>query len=204
MAEGTLQVNEGTGKKLHTFQRTIGANTVEDEVMLLGENYLASYVTGPQANSTATANSHLIQIMAGASLKLRIRRIEMYQVAAATTAVLMDTQLWRLTTAGTGGTSQTPNALDPSDGAAGATVMNLPTAKGTEGTLLLRQFPYMMQTVAASAQLNQPILVWDFDQLRSKPLIIAAGTSNGIAVKNVTAVAAASVTFGIWFDEANF
>ena len=63
---------------------------------------------------------------------------------------------------------------------------------------------YMMQTVGASAQLNEPILVWDFDRPRSKPLIIAAGTTNGIAIKNVTAVAAGTVYFNVWLDETSF
>ena len=80
MAESIVQVTEGSGKKLHTFNRTIGANSVEDEVVLLGENYLASYMIVAAA-SAATANSHVLQIMAGASLKVRVRRIEVQQAS---------------------------------------------------------------------------------------------------------------------------
>ena len=205
MAESIVQVTEGSGKKLHTFQRTIGANSVEDEVVLLGENYLASYIVAPAAFvSTATANSHLLQIMAGASNRVRIRRIEIWQTGLATTVALMDTRIYRLTTAGTGGTAHTPNVLDPADGAAGFTAMTLPTVKGTEGVLFALSRPYMMQTLGASAQLNQPVLVWDFDRPRSKPLTIAAGTTNGIAIKNIDAVAAATVFINVWADESNF
>jgi len=207
MAESLVQVTEGSGKKLHTNSRVIGANTVEDEVMLLGENYLASYISNSAAgaSSTATGASHLYTINAGASLKVRIRRIEMYQIGPATTAVLMDTRLLRTTTAApTGGTVQAVNVLEPGDAASGCTAMSLPTVKATEGATICMAAVYMMQTIAASAQQNEPILVWDFDRPRSKPLIIAAGTTNGICIKNVTAVAAGTVYFNVWLDETSF
>ena len=206
MAESIVQVTEGSGKKLQTFQRTIGANSVEDEVVLQGENYLASYIVATigAPSSTATANSHLLQIMAGASLKVRIRRIEMHQSAMATAAALMQVSLYRLTTAGTGGTAHGVGALDSTDAAAGLSPMTLPTVKGTENVLLGNATPYMMQTLGASTPLANPVLVWDFDRPRSKPLIIAAGAANGIAVKNLTAVAAGTVFFMVWADESNF
>jgi len=203
VAEGFVNVTEGSGKKLHTVSKTIGADTVHDEVVLDGEPYLASYLVTGEMVAT-TANSHLLQIMAGASLNVRIRRIEMHQTVMATTAALMEVRLYRLTTAGTGGLSITPARLDVADAPSGASAMSLPTAKGTEGTLLSLIKPYMMQTIGASAQLNQPILVWDFDRPRSKPLVIAAGTPNGIAIKNATAIAGASVAITVWIDESSF
>lgn len=206
MAESTVAVTEGAGKKLHSFNRTIGANSVEDEVVLLGENYLASYMLTTQGTnvSTATANSHLLQIMAGASLKVRIRRIEMHQLAMATTVTVPIIQLFRLTTAGTGGTTLTPAALDPGDSASGATAMTLPSSKGTEGVQVGEGRPYLMQTLSASTPLVNPVWVMDFDRPRSKPLIISSGTANGIAVKIVTATAAATVAFNVWLDESSF
>jgi hypothetical protein len=204
VAESIVNVTEGSGKKLHTFNRTIGANSVEDEVTINGEQYLASYLGTDPAATTATVNSHLYQVMAGASLKVRIRRIEIWQQVMATTAVMMQVSLVRLSTAGTGGTAITPSALDPADAAAGATSMQLPTVKGTELLTFAVGSMYMMQTVGASTPLVGPGLVWDFDRPRSKPLIIAAGTTNGIAIKNQTAVAAANVHINIWFDESNF
>lgn len=194
---------DSSGKKLHTFERTIGANTVQDEVVLLGENYLASYMI-PANPATTTANSHLLQVMAGASLKVRIRLIMIWQELMATTVNLMDTRLYRLTTAGTGGGVVGPTPFDPAESAAGATAMTLPTVKGSEGVLLALANPYMMQTLAVSAPQLGPIVVWDFDRLRSKPLIIAAGAANGIAIKNVDAVAGGSVFINVWFDESNF
>jgi len=206
MPESLVALTEGSGKNLHTFQRVIGSNTVEDQSVINGENYLASYIAHMQGTnpSAATAAAHVLQIMAGASLKVRIRRIEMFQVGMATAAAVPIFQLYRLTTAGTGGTAVTPSALDPSDAACGATVMTLPTVKGTEGLQIAEGRPYFMQTLGASNQLINPTLVWDFDRPRSKPLIIAAGVTNGIAVKNVTGVAGATVSFNVWFDESNF
>jgi hypothetical protein len=203
MPESLVQVTEGVGKKLHTFQRIIGANTVEDEVVVNGEPYLASYKVSV-AVSAATANSHLLQIMAGATLKVRIRRIELHLSSLATTAALMDTRIIRLTTAGTGGTAQTPAVLDPADSASGATAMTLPTVKGTEGTTIEFLSPAMTQTLSATPPLVQPILAVDYDRPRSKPLIIAAGVTNGICIKNVTAIAAGGVIVTVWLDESNF
>lgn len=204
MAESLIALTEGSGKNLHTFQKVIGSNTVEDQVVVLGEQYLAGYTAVSGVISTATANSHLLQIMAGSSLKVRWRRLELYQTGAATTATLMQIDCLRLTTAGTGGTAITPNPADPGDAAAGAAGMTLPTVKGTEGALLHRGAAYMMQTIGASAQLNEPIYTIELDWLRSKGWLIAAGTTNGICVKNVTAVAGGTVAWTLWFDESNF
>jgi len=205
MAESIVQVTEGTGKKLHTFQRTIGANSVEDEVVLLGENYLAGYTVAPVANiSIATVNAHALQIMAGATLNVYIRRIEVYQSVLATAAGYMGLAVYRLSTAGTGGTVYTPSKLDPADAASGATAMTLPTAKGTEGVALWLGTFSLMQTHAASTPQNQPLAVIDFERPRSKALKIAAGTANGIALKLTVGNAGASINVVAWLDEANF
>lgn len=204
MAESLIVVG---AKNAHTFNRTIGANSVEDEVVLLGENYLASYTVGfDAASSIATGGKHVIQVMAGASLKVRIRRIEIWQQAIATTGGYANFRLMRLNSAGTGGSAQTPQSLDSSDSAAGATAMTLPTVNGGESTAvaILSAWAYAVQTIGASPAYPTPMVVWDFDRPRSKPLIIPAGTANGIAVRIQTGVAAAAVVCGVWFDESNF
>jgi hypothetical protein len=209
MAQGSfIQVNSGTGPKLGTGPTyTENSSVNQDEKVILGEQYLAGYIANPNtvgAILTATANSHIFQIMAGSAFKVRIRRIEMYQMAMATTAATMELRLHRLSSAGTGGSAHPPTVLNPADSASGATCMTLPTVKGTETTIVAWASPYMMQTVGASAQLSQPTVVWDFDRLRSGPLIIAAGVANGIAIKNITAIAAATMFFNVWFDESAF
>lgn len=206
MAESIVNVTEGSGKKLHTFQRTIGVNAVEDEVILHGEPYLASYLIGTGSGiSVATAASHVLQIMAGGSLRVYLRRLMIYQVGLATTAGVGDFALLRLTSAGTGGTVVTPNPMDPADAASGCAAMTLPTVKGTEGVGLWRGELYFQQTLgtgeAGPAMLLADI---DFDRFRIKPPIIAAGTTNGLALKAITGNAAASVTVLAYVSEANF
>jgi len=209
MAESIVQVTEGSGKKLHTFQRTIGANSVEDEVMIVGEQYLASYIC--RANSavsiaSAAANSnHILQLMAGASLNVYVRSIRVYQSALATTATLGRFELLRLTTAGTGGGGGAVGLLDPADSAAGAVGMTLPTTNGTEGTLVGAERSAILKQTVAAGDIGQLIVAeWVFDTLRSKGLKIAAGTANGIVIKNMVGIAAATVWAEIVLTEANF
>lgn len=204
MAESLVNTTEGSGKKLHTYQRTIGANNVEDEIALIGDQYLATYNASTAGVSAATANDHLIQIMAGSTLHVQIRRILVYQSALATTAAFANLQVLRLTTAGTGGTATTPAVYDPNDAGSGATAMSLPTAKGTEGTRLWNGSVGFTQTVP-TAGISPALLDLDFDKNpRLKPIRIAPGTTNGICLKNLTAIAAATVIVDVFFTESNF
>ena len=204
MAESLVQVTEGAGKKLHTFSRVIGANTVEDEIVLLGHPYEAEYFIDPGALAVlATANSHLIQIMAGASLNLYIHRIVGYLSALPAATTNMQFQVRRLSTAGTGGTAGAIAQLDPGDAAAGATTQTLPTVKGTEGGFVADAMGIVPNALPTT--MFQPI-VFDFDWRAAhlKPLRITAGTANGVCVKNNTALATASLLVVASFSEANF
>lgn len=204
MAESFLGITESASPdaKLHSWTRTIGANTVEESVTLAGEPVLATYGVRSGA-SAATANSHLMQIMAGASLAVRIRRITITASARAATAFLCGFQIVRLTTAGTGGGAVTPSPFDTADAASGATAMVLPTSKGTEGAIVWEEhnvFPSPTQVVFPQL----PLVSVDFDLLRAKPLIIPAGTSNGIAVKNTTGGTDATAVVSILLSEVSF
>lgn len=187
-------------RNFHTNQRSNGSVTVEQYVQQVAEPYLAAYVvTMNVAISTATANSHLIQIMAGASLRVGIRRILVTQSGNGTT----QQNIWeirRVTTAGTGGTSYTPAVLDPADSASGATAMSLPSSKGTESTLIHVQ-NVLTHATAANLDLN-PVLDVDFTRDRTKALWIAAGTSNGIVLKNATASASTTVLVTVYLVES--
>lgn len=199
MAASNIQVTQGSGTRLATNSYTEGGVTVHDEKMILGEPYLASYTVAFQSVSIATVDSHIIQIMAGASLNLRIRRIRLYQsaLASAASTALMITH--RLTTAGTGGTSITARPFDTGDAAAGATAQTLPTAKGTEGVFLER---WSMGLLAA-----QPITTVPFEWTQlpnQKPIVISAGVTNGFVIKNATAVTGATVSGWVEFDETSF
>lgn len=203
MAGSFVQVTSGAGPKLATSATyTENANVVQDPKMIVGEQYVPSY-TATAIVSIATNTSHVMQLMAGASLKVRVRRIEIYQWVIATTAAIWTPQLYRLTTAGSGGTAITPSALDPSDAASGATAMTLPSTKGTLGVNIANATQFATQTVATAGGGAAPI-IYDFDGPRRKPLIIAAGTSNGIALVSSPAMANAQVMVNIYFDETSW
>jgi hypothetical protein len=201
MPEGIVQVTEGSGKKLHTWQRTIGANSVEDEFILHGEYPYPTYGVQAEGISIATTNDHVLQLMAGSSLNVRIRRIYIEQSANATAAGTASMQILRLTTAGTGGGALTPAKFNTGDAAAGATAMTLPTAKGTESTVL-RRFAMAVRSAATSGSEDYH----EWEQLpNAGPIVIPAGTTNGIAVKILNGIATTtSINVYIEFVETAF
>jgi len=207
MATSTfVQVTQGGATKLHTVTEVIGPDTVHREVHLDAEAYLATYAVTIASPSVATANDHVMQIMAGSSLTVYLRRLRIVQSGLATTAAIMRWTLLRLTTAGTGGSAVTPVPHDTTDPASGATAMTLPTAKGTEGSQLDSVTVQFIQIVPTSGNGLAPVQydqTWDWS-LRSKMPRIAAGPSNGIALKNLSAIAGASVVVHAVFSEANF
>lgn len=200
MAESIVQVTEGVGKKFHTWSRVVSAQTVEQQFVLPGEFVYATYTVVASLISVATAADHLLQIMAGASLNVRIRRIYVRQAAAVTAASSSGIDVVRLTTAGTGGTAVTPRPLDTADAAAGCTAQTLPTAKGTEGSIVIEDRIGLIQTqpVVDTAKME-----WR-QSPNAKPLIIPAGVANGIAIKNLNANAGASVTITVELVETAY
>jgi hypothetical protein len=203
-----LSVTQGSGTKMGTATYTDGADTKHDEVVVFGEQHLATYTVTTTAGGTSVATnlSHFCQLMAGSTLHVYVRRIRVTQFAVATTAALVPIVVTRLTTAGTGGTTVTPSPLDTGDSAAGATAMTLPTVKGTNGATIWADASYFVQTVSASLGVPQPavLLDLDFSGRRSKGLRIPAGTANGIALQNNAAVAGATVLTVIEFSEAPY
>lgn len=195
MAETFVNVTEGSGKKLHAWDRIIGANTVLDEFMIPGEYPLATYTVYASNVSTATAASHTLQVMAGASLNLRIRRIRAVEITA--TAGTVRLEIVRLTTAGTGGTAVTARPFDTADAAAGAAGMTLPTVKGTEG-VFLGSLVVGTYTAVGAAYWQE----WR-QSPNGKPIVIPAGTANGIALK-ASGLAATAVDVEIELVETSF
>lgn len=178
-------------RKFHTNQRSNGADTVEQYVQVEGEPYLPCYtIPVTTAISTATANSHLLEIMAGASLRVGLRRLRVTQLVNGTTQQ-NQWEILRLSSAGTGGTALTPSPHDPADSASGATAMTLPSSKGTEGVAVWDGVVLTHATVA-TVGLN-PILDLDWTRERGKALWIAAGAANGLCLKNITASATTTV-----------
>lgn len=199
MAEASVAVTAGAGTLLHTNTRTISASTMHDEFVLPGEYPYATYVISTASVITTTAAAHLLQIMAGASLNVRIRRIKITESTPPAAVTAFPLQLVRLTTAGTGGTAITAAKYDNADAAAGATGMTLPTAKGTEGTVVWDQTPWMGTTAVPIRE--------GMDWLQtpnSKPIIIPAGTANGLAIKQTVGLATCTLTISVEFVETSF
>jgi hypothetical protein len=205
MPESYIGLAEGVGKKAHSFQRVIGANTVEDEVTIAGLPYLATYTVTGTGVAIATADEHILQIMAGASLNVYLYRLLAFQQAVAGTAAIAQFRIIRLTTAGTGGSSLGISPLDTSDAAVGATGQARPTAKGTEGAQQWVGTAMMIGTVPTGGPTDATLMFdIDFERLYGKPLRIPAGTANGICFKNVTAVAGATIQYTAIIAEAPF
>ena len=202
MGETTIAVNPSGSTLLHAWSKTVSAQTVYDEFTLPGEFPYASYSVQAGSISVATTADHVLQLMAGSTLNVRIRRITVMQSTLVTTAAFLPLIVLRLTTAGTGGTSITPSKFDNADAPAGATAMTLPTAKGTEGVELFRRQMALTQTLATSSSI---VPAWEWIQLpNEKPLIIPAGTSNGICVKVGGGRAGAAVDVTVEFVETSF
>jgi len=204
MAESIIQVApDSTGKKLHTWSYPVGANTVEDEVVVQGPQPWPTYVAVAGSVSIATANDHIMCLNAGASLKLRIIRIRLEQSSNATASATGTFQLLRTTTgAPTGGTAVTPAPYDTAD-TAGATARTLPAVKGTESTMLNQQAVTMRQTVAAAGTQVDDGWEWVYNG-HGKPIIVPAGTTNGLVIKSITAIAGCTVNVSIEFVETAF
>lgn len=206
MPEGTVGVDEGIDKKLHTWQRTVASVAVEDEFIVHGEPILPTYVTDDgAAMNTTTINKHLWQLMAGASKNLYVRRIILYVSILAGAATVVPFSLFRLTTAGTGGTAGTAGvAWDSTDVATGATYMTMPSALGTEGTHLWQTRTVVPAAVPALPNTEMKIIDWNFQDMYSKSIRIPAGATNGIALKNTAALATATYTGRIIYSESTY
>lgn len=189
MSETSVQITQGSGTKLRTYDRVVGGVTVHEEIGHAAEPYLPHYFVLGGALSFATTADHLVQLMAGSSLHLRVRRIHWEQRGVQTAAAELTISVIRLSTAGTGGTAITPRPFDSGDSASGATAMALPTAKGTEGVELFRRRVFPFITVPGGSGTTQ----WEWLQApNEKPIIVPAGTSNGLALKVETGRAGTS------------
>lgn len=199
-SDSYISFDEGSARKWSFVQRSIASNTVEEMKAVISEPYLPVYsAITTSAVSTGTANSHLMAISGSTLNRLYIRRVLVTQLAnagASTKAVL---QLVRLTTSGSGGTAITPRTYDNADGATTASAQTLPSSKGTEGTILWTGTGNLMAAAASAA--NDFVIDWVWDAPHRRSPTVAAGTSNGIALKLITSVASATVHIAIEWAE---
>lgn len=197
MAESYVQVTEGdAGKKLHTFTRTKSGNEVHDEVVILGEPHLPSYTVIAGAISLASGAVPPLQLMAGSSKRILIRRIRA-ELRSAAAAGMVEIRVRRASAAGSGGSAQTPAPFDPADPAAASTAMVSPTSVPTGSTYVMR---FALHATAAAPQ--DAVQSYEWVQLpNQKPIVIPAGTSNGIYFEVAAGVTSGSGNISIDFDE---
>jgi len=196
-----ISFTEGAGKDYGTWQRSDPSNTVEITKVVQDPPYQATYAYNVTTPILIAAASHSIQVLSGATLRTQWHRVRVTQMVAAGAATQVQWQLMRVTTAGTGGDGVTASAYDPSEATAQSAGMTIPTSKGTEGDVLWTEAAPVLATVPVA---GVTILDWDFDKLRIKAPISAAGVTNGIVLKCVTGVATATVVITVVVSEVAY
>ena len=199
MTVSTIGVADASSpdKYLHTNQRTISSTAREDQYVLQGEGAYPTYVARAGGVSVATANDHLLQIMGDGSNYSRIKSISVYP-AAATSAGSIRVILLRLSTAGTGGSSVTLAPFDTADTYGGG-AMALPSSKGTEGVTLLSWSMH----IPTSSSAGMTPYIWT-PRPGMKPIIFGTATSNGIALKVITAATGGTVDAMVEFTTTSY
>jgi len=192
-----IGVTPGAGAKLATGPTyTENGNVTQDEKVLLGEPYEATYVASWNGVSVATLNDHLFELMAPNTLQVYIRHIYIAQQGYSTTQGTV-LNLARLTSGGSGGTVRTPAALDSGDAAAGSTVMTLPSTKGAEAASL-HQWVMVFGATGTTALSNPDGNVLDirFPNQGQKSFRVPSGTANGMCLKLLVAGGAGNTVTG--------
>jgi len=192
MAVSTVGVADAASpdKYLHTHQRTISGTAREDTYVQQGESAYPTYSAVARNISIATANDHVLQIMGDGSNYSRLRQVQIQLGATYSTAIaVVVIGLYRLSTAGTGGSALTPAPHDTSDTYGGG-AMTLPSSKGTEGALL--HVWSLPNYGSGSVIFSTGPTIWTPS---GKPVIFGTATSSGLAFKVI--VNAASTTIDI-------
>jgi hypothetical protein len=193
LGNSALPVSGGSGHNVSTWSRTKSATTYKEQITLPGEYHENTYFVSALDVSAANTGDGLLQIMAASGTYTRIRGIWVHEAALGGAANALAVDIIRITTAGTGGTTVTARPHDSGDSAFGGACMSgiASANSGTEGVTLRRG---RLAVVAAQPVNMDSSWSWIQHPL-TKPIIIPAGTSNGIEIKNV--VGRASVTVDI-------
>lgn len=142
------------------------------------------YTAGASMSGINTAGKCYHVIMAGATRRLRIKRIGLVMPVASTTAPAF--QVRKVTAAGvTPGATATPSPLDPNDAATGASLLS--GGFGTDPTTTATPVDIASFPATAGAA-----WVWVFPE---PGIIITNGTANGLAIYNANASGATTGTF---------
>ena len=166
-ATGKLQVAGSTGGTVDAAGAAAPGNPLK-----------ASYSQGDSPTPGGAGAYNIFALEAGATKTVRLRRITIFNPGAKTTAGLTGLYLIRTTAASTAGTVQAPQAHDSTDPAFSGVFRNQnPTV--TTGAWTMSLVGLWVPTAMGPAS---PI-VFDFDNGRSKPIVIQPGTANGICLQ---------------------
>ncbi len=177
-----------------TNVRPLAVDTSGNLNVIGGESSHATYVASV-TNIAATAAMQIIVIEAPSASKVYIRRVILWNIGTDTSAGVVDFQLVRTTTAGTGGTL-TPAQMDTADSAYGGIVRSNPSPAGTLGTVI-----FHMTMDVNNTSVTQAPYIFDFDGGRlGKSPVIPAGVANGIAFYSPGATGAAALAVSIEFS----
>lgn len=201
MAEGLIGIDEPSAadKNLHSWSKTVGANTVQDQVIVKGDAFSATYIASFANIATTTSSSHIVALEADGTNYIKIRRISLWQRTLAGVVNRLDTQVLRTTTASSAGSTITPAPVDTGDSAFGGVCRTLPTA-GSEGTILLRRPLTLFATAPITTHGEYQYVSRD----DAKPIVIQPATTNGIAIKIITGVGTATVDGEIEFVVSSY
>jgi hypothetical protein len=175
-----------------TSVRNISTDASGNVNVVPGMTSHATYVAAVHSVA-ATSASHILVIEAPAGSPVYINRVIVWQPGTDASNAIVDFQLIRTTTAGSGGTI-TPSPMDEADGAYGGIVRSMGTP-GSAGVVLF-YMPLNVPNVAAQA----PAVIIDFDGSRTaKGPVIAAGVTHGIALTSPGAAGASLFSASIEF-----
>src|SRR3990167_7903975 len=147
MAESGAGITTGTDLYFHTWTHTVSGNTRHDQIVKIGRAFEATYSAITASTSIATSADHMFVLQADADSDVWLDRVVIWQSVNAGSAARGDFALYRVSTAGTGGTTVTARPLDAADtDPFGGSAFTLPSSKGTEGNLLWRS---VLNVVAA-------------------------------------------------------
>ena len=162
----------------------------------IGNSAKRTYHQTVRGVAAASANYVLFAINAGASGIVRLRRIWILNPGMITAPALLQLELIRITAAASAGTTVTPPPAEAAD-AAFSGIMRTTNPTITAGTSLMSVDLWVPGAVGPFA----PQLIIDQD-LVAKDLTIAAGVTNGLALRAVNGGAgAASLSLRLTFTE---
>lgn len=161
--------------------------------VVAGQPALATYSLPSGALAAASATDLLV-VEAPSAGVIRLQRLVIWNPGSQTTAGIVDLQLIRKTSAGTGG-AVTPNPLDSSDAAYGGLCRAGVTTRGADGAVLDTIGVYVPAAVAAFAPL---VVDWSQSDSTKAPVILP-GTGNGIALKHPGSTGAAGLRCSLVF-----